>query len=91
MKAIKKIYGNLRNVSPGTWARLFLLIAALVNNTLAVFGIGPVSPEGRAGEIITAALTVLVSLFAYWKNNSFSSAAVTADEFLKYLRESGEK
>ena len=90
MKAIKKYFGNLRRVTPATWARLFLLVAALVNNTLAVFGTGPVSPGGRAGEIITAVVTVLVSLLAYWKNNSFSSAALTADEFLDYLRESEE-
>lgn len=84
---MNRITGSLKNISPGTLARLALLIAALVNNTLTVFGVNPLSIDGRAGEILAAVTTVSVSLLAYWKNNSFTSAAQKADEFMRYLKE----
>ena len=84
---MNKITGSLKNISPGTLARLALLIAALLNNALTVFGVNPLSIDGRAGEILATASTVFVSLVAYWKNNSFTSAAQKADEFMRYLKE----
>ena len=74
-------------VSAGTWARLALLVAALVNNSLAVFGVNPLSSAGRTDDIIVTVSMILVSLLAYWKNNSFTSAARMADEYMEYLRE----
>ena len=89
-KKIKEILRSAGAISAGTWARLALLIAALVNNTLAVFGANPLSTAGRADDIIVTVSMILVSLLAYWKNNSFTSAARMADEFMEYLKEDRE-
>ncbi len=79
------------SVSPGTWARLALLIAALVNNILTVFGVNPLNNGGKIDEITAAVTTVLTALLAYWKNNSFTAAARKADEFMNYLKEDYSK
>ena len=84
---IKEIIRSAGAISAGTWARLALLIAALVNNALAVFGANPLSTAGRADDIIVTISMILVSMLAYWKNNSFTSAARMADEFMEYLKE----
>ncbi len=83
---MNKFFESLKGVSPGSWARLALLIAVLVNNTLTVFGVNPPVPGGKAGEIIVTVTTVLSSLLAYWKNNSFTAAAQQADEYMEMLK-----
>lgn len=77
---------NLKNVSAGTWVRLVLLVAVLINNALTVFGINPVVTEGIAGEAAVTVTTVLAALTAYWKNNSFTEAAIIADEVMEELK-----
>ena len=88
---MKKIIGNLKNVSPATWARLAVLIAALVNNALAILGRAPVSDGGAAAHIVTVIVTVAAALSGYWKNNSFTPEAVAADEYLNGLKSGNYK
>ncbi|MBO7170954.1 MAG: holin, partial [Clostridia bacterium] len=38
-------------------------------------------------EAVTALLTVGASVWAWWKNNSFTKAAQEADKYLEQLRE----
>ncbi len=84
-KAIK----SLGEVSPGAWARLACLAAALINAALSMLGKSPVTLPGNADEIISIVFAVAASLAAYWKNNSFTRAAQAADEVLEQLRKEG--
>ena len=70
-----------------TIARTVVLVLALVNQVLVMFGINPLpfSDEGIY-EAVTALLTVGASIWAWWKNNSFTKAAQEADKYLEELR-----
>ena len=77
---------TISRVSAGTWIRLVLLLAVLVNNALTVFGVKPVPGDGAAWETAVTVTTALAALTAYWKNNSFTEAAIIADEVMEELK-----
>lgn len=71
------------NISAGTIARTIVLIVALVNTLLTAFGKNPLpfsDEEVYAG--VSAVITVVVSLVAWWENNSFTKKAIEADAIL---------
>lgn len=78
-------------VSKGTIIRTVCLILALVNVTLEMFGkkVIPVSNE-QISDVISVIFTIVTSLVAAWKNNSFTEEAIKADEYLKELKEGAE-
>ena len=70
-----------------TIIRTVLLALALLNQCLIAAGkpIIPLEEEGL-GEFISQGFTVVVSVAAWWKNNSFTSAAIQADEYMKEIK-----
>lgn len=79
-------------ISNGTIARTAVLIFALVNQILTICGWNPLpfSEEG-VYEGISLLLTVGASLWAWWKNNSFTPAAREADRYLQAVKEIDKK
>lgn len=71
-----------------TIIRTIVLTIALVNQALAIFGkeAFPVT-EDQVYQIVTLIITVGASVWAWWKNNSFTRHAVLADEYFKELNE----
>ena len=71
-----------------TITRTALLIFALVNQALVIMG-KPVLPvsDDQIQEILSLALTIGSSLWAWWENNSFTQAALKADEVLRKEKE----
>lgn len=75
------------NISNGTIIRTVLLILALVNQILTVMGITPLPIEDeQITQLLSLAFTIGTSIWAWWKNNSFTVDAVKADEYLKSLK-----
>lgn len=84
----KKI--NLEGVTSETWARTIVLFLALVNQILAILGKGQIEiAENDIYQICTLVFTTVSTLWAWWKNNSFSQSAQDGDKVMKAL-ESGE-
>lgn len=71
-------------ISKATIIRTALLIFALINQALVIMGkpVLPVSDE-QLQELLSLALTVGSSLWSWWENNSFTQAALKADEVLR--------
>lgn len=71
---------NLK-ISAGTVARTACLLLALTNQVLSACG-KPVLPiESQTVEqLVTACITTVAALVAWWKNNSFTTAALEADK-----------
>ena len=78
----------MRKISPGTIARTICLALALINQILTATGhsIIPIDDETVQALVSTAA-TVITTLISWWKNNSFTQAAIEADIFMKQLKE----
>ncbi len=72
-----------------TIIRTAVLALALVNQLLAAAGKSVIRLEdGQLSAFLNSALTVAAALWTWWKNNSFTGAALEADEYLKALRAS---
>ena len=76
---------NLNNkISAGTIARTACLLLALTNQILSACG-KPVLPieSATVEHLVTAGITTVAALIAWWKNNSFTTAAIQADKYLE--------
>ena len=73
-----------KNVSASTIARTAVLLLALTNQILSACGkpILPIESE-QLEQLVTAGFTTVAALVSWWKNNSFTTAAIEADEYLK--------
>ena len=74
---------NLK-ISAGTIARTACLLLALTNQILSACG-KPVLPieSATVEQLVTAGITTVAALIAWWKNNSFTIAAIQADKYLE--------
>lgn len=78
---MKKI--NIKGVSAQTWVRTTVLILALVNQALVVFGITKIEVEIETWtQYVSYAFTVITAIWSWWKNNSFTLKAQEADKSL---------
>lgn len=75
-------------VSKETIIRTVVLLLALINSLLVSKGknIIPFSDE-EVAEIVSWIFTAVASIWAWWKNNSFTDNAIQADKYLNDLRE----
>lgn len=75
------------NITAGTLARTIILALALINQVLSVTG-HPVLPieDAQIETLVTTGWTVVAALIAWWKNNSFTSAAKAGDEVMKQVK-----
>lgn len=70
-----------------TLIRTICLALALINQVLAIRGNSPLPISDETVELfVSTAATVVLSIWSWWKNNSFTSEAIAADEFLRDLR-----
>lgn len=74
-------------VKKETIIRTVILIVALINQGLTVAGMSllPISDE-QITEVLSLILTIGASLWAWWKNNSFTRDAINADKYLDVLK-----
>lgn len=78
---MKKI--NLKSVDKTTWLRTIVLLIALINQALVIFGV--TDKEADVDSVAYYAsyfLTAVSSVWAWWKNNSFTDTAQKADTLL---------
>ena len=74
---------NFKGVSVQTWARTLVLILALVSQLCVILGKSSEAIDvDQWQEYVTYALTVIGSIWAWWKNNSFTDKAQNADKLL---------
>jgi SPP1 family holin len=72
---------NAPTISAGTIARTACLLLALTNQVLSALGkpVLPIESE-TVEQLVTAGITSIAALVAWWKNNSFTRAALEADK-----------
>lgn len=78
----------MKNVKVDTIVRTIVLVIALANQILAIASKDafPVT-EDQVYQGVTLIATVGASVWAWWKNNSFTKQAIKADETLAKLKE----
>ena len=67
-------------ISVGTITRTIILALALLNQVLLIAGINPLLiSDDTITQLVSMAATVITAVAAWWKNNSFSKAALAGD------------
>lgn len=76
----------MRTIKPDTIARTITLFIALANEVLAVFGkeAFPIT-EDTVYQVVSLVALIGASVWAWWKNNSFTKNAIEADRVLAEL------
>ncbi len=75
------------SIKKETIIRTIVLALALINQVLTVFGISVIPiDDAQITEFLSLAFTIGASVWAWWKNNSFTKKAIVADEYLAELR-----
>ena len=77
----------MNNIKTDTIARTIVLFIALCNQALAIAGkeVFPVT-EDQVYQVVTLVVTIGASVWAWWKNNSFTKPAIEADKVLAQLK-----
>lgn len=76
-------------VTKETIIRTIILIVALTNQVLTSLGKNPLPfSDDLIYEAATLLVTIGATIWAWWKNNSFTKNAIKADEYLTELKNS---
>lgn len=74
-------------VSKETVIRTAILVLALINNALAIFGKSPLPiTDEELTQIISFLFTAAAALVAWWYNNSFTQKALKGDSTFKKVK-----
>jgi len=74
-------------VSKETWIRTGILLITLINQILTAIGRNPLPfSEEEAYQGLSAVMTAAAGIWSWWKNNSFTSAAILADAYKDTLK-----
>ena len=74
-------------VNSGTIARTIILALALINQLLMAYGYNVINiSDDTINTLVGTIFTIVTALIAFWKNNSFTQAAIKADEIMKELK-----
>ncbi|MBF7097569.1 phage holin [Alkalibacter mobilis] len=75
---------NLSGVTKEVWIRTIVLLVALFNQGLRVMGFDVLPfAEEEVADALSIIFMVIASLWAWWKNNSFTGKAQSADRILR--------
>lgn len=80
------------NTKTSTIVRTVCLFVALANQILTATGHSPIPVDNEEiQQLISITLTVITSLVAWWKNNSFTLPAKQADIWMKEMKAKEKK
>ena len=78
---------KVTNMTAGTLVRTVMLVVALLNLVLTSFGKNPLPfSDEQIYTGLSALVTVAAALAAWWKNNSFTAAAIEGDKRMNSLK-----
>jgi SPP1 family holin len=81
-----------QEIKTDTIIRTICLALALVNQILTAYGKSPLPIKDAQVEVlVSTTLTVICSVWGWWKNNSFTPAALAGDSLMRAIKNRGEK
>ena len=71
-----------------TIIRTVILVIALINQILSATNHSPLPiSDATIEQLLSTLITVVASVWAWWKNNSFTQEAIQADEYMHSLKD----
>lgn len=90
MSKIKEILKSIdwMNIPASVYTRYILMIITILNMILIRLGVNPIpGSEESVYQTVSDILTAIVFIVNTWKNNSVTSGALAADEYMKQIKE----
>lgn len=86
---IDQVFNIMKRIKPHTYVSI-VMILFLITNTISVYVSG--SPiikfsEEQVTDAVNILLNVIFIYYTFWKNQSFTSAALAADDVLTILKD----
>lgn len=79
-------------IQAGTIVRTVVLALALINQILSASGRPVIDISNETLEVfITNGITIIVTIWAWWKNNSFTQAALRGDQVMHEIKAFGKE
>ncbi len=79
-------------ISSGTIARTIILALALINQLLTATGHNVINiADEDINMLVSTSFTIVTAIVAWWKNNSFTKAAIEADKVMKEKKDGTSK
>ena len=79
-------------ITSGTIVRTIVLALALINQLLSASGHAVIPIEDADVEtLVSTGFTVVMALITWWKNNSFTKAALIGDYHMRLAKENPTK
>lgn len=64
----------------GTIARTIILALTIINSLLSIFGKSPLPiSDATVEQLVSLIFTIAAALVSWWRNNSFTQAAIEGD------------
>jgi SPP1 family holin len=77
-------------IKADTIARTIVLFLALANQVMVAIGWSPIELEEESVYVLVSTVaTIVTAIWAWWKNNSFTKAAIKADKVLEEEKANG--
>ena len=77
-------------VKTETIIRTAVLALALLNQVLVICGKTPLPvKDEELTQVLSLCFTIGASLWSWWKNNSLTTNAIKADEYLREMKKNG--
>lgn len=74
-------------MKPDTIIRTILAGLALLNSVLVMLGKAPLDLDENTIYVVGSGIaTIVTTIWAWWKNNSFTKEAIVADDFMHELK-----
>lgn len=78
-------------VKTDTIIRTIVLVIALANQVLAIYGREAIPvTDDEIYQLVTIVATIASAVWAWWKNNSFTYAALKGDELKDKIKAEGK-
>ena len=78
----------MNKISTGTIVRTIILALALINQMLTAAGKPIINiSDDNINMLISSGFTAATAIMAWWKNNSFTKAALEADKYKNSLKD----
>lgn len=77
----------MKKIDKGTIIRTAVLVLAIINNVLALFGKSPLPFDNeQLTAVISYGFTIAAALAAWWKDNGFTKAGITGQAVTKAIK-----
>lgn len=85
---MEKFLEMIKGTSTETIVRTIVMFVALINGVCVLMGWAPLDvDENTIYCIVSGIAMVASSIWAWWKNNSFTPAAKEADAYMKQMKQ----